>query len=123
MSQATHPNRRIRGSPVTHDTAGGQDFSVDYLRASALQFRETSFKKLEYHSPLEGESERSSRMAKADPVGGSHKASQRRDLVRRREYAPTKLRAKASAVGADAGAAQKRIPYGPSFLKEKARRK
>ena len=37
------------------------------------RFRKTSFKKLEYHSLLEGESERSSRMAKADPVGGSHK--------------------------------------------------
>ncbi len=36
-----------------------------------------------YHSPLGGESEKPSRMAKADAVGGSHKASQRRDLVRR----------------------------------------
>jgi len=36
-----------------------------------------------YHSPLEGESQKSSRMTKADAVGGSHKASQRRDLVRR----------------------------------------
>ena len=26
LSQATHANRRIRGSPLTHDTAGGQDF-------------------------------------------------------------------------------------------------
>ena len=23
LSQVTHSNRRIRGSPVTHDTAGG----------------------------------------------------------------------------------------------------
>ena len=31
---------------------------------------QTSLHTLDYHSPLEGESERSSRMAKADPVGG-----------------------------------------------------
>ena len=48
--------------------------------------------------PLRG-SRRSSRMAKADPVGGSHKASQRRDLVRRRGFAQANLRAKADAVG------------------------
>ena len=45
-------------------------------------------------------------MAKADPVGGSHKASQRRDLVRRRGQAPAKLMAKADAVGAGAGVPQ-----------------
>ena len=44
--------------------------SNDYLPASAPQMGKTSFKNLRYHSPLEGESERSSRMAKADPVGG-----------------------------------------------------
>ena len=33
-------------------------FSIDYLRASAPQFRKASFKKLEYHSPLEGESQK-----------------------------------------------------------------
>jgi len=102
LSQVTHANRRIRGSPLTYDTAGGWDFSIDYLRASAPQSRKTSFKKLKNHSPLEGESEKSSRMAKADPVGGSHKASQRRDLVRRRGFAQPKLQAKADAVGPDA---------------------
>ena len=35
MSQATHANRRIRGSPLTHDTAGGQDFSIDFSRTFA----------------------------------------------------------------------------------------
>ena len=44
-------------------------------------------------------------MAKADPVGGSHKASQGRDLVRRRGSAPAKLMAKADPVGGNARAA------------------
>ena len=26
LPQATHANRRRRGFPLTHDTAGGQDF-------------------------------------------------------------------------------------------------
>ena len=82
--------------------------------ASAPQFPLTSFKKLEYHSPLEGESERSSRMAKADPVGGSHKASQRRDLVRRRGQAPAKLMAKADAVGGTAPAPPIRCGVSPA---------
>jgi len=57
LSQATHANRRIRGSPLTYNTAGGWDFSTDYLPAPGPQFHPTSFKKLKYHSPLEGESE------------------------------------------------------------------
>jgi hypothetical protein len=44
-------------------------FSIDCLRASAPQSRKTSFKKLKYHSPLEGESQKPSRMAKPDAVG------------------------------------------------------
>ena len=44
--------------------------SMDYLRASAPQFHKNVFKKLKNHSPLEGESQKPSRMAKADAVGG-----------------------------------------------------
>ena len=48
--------------------------SNDYLRESAPQFRKTSFKKLKYHSPLEKESQKPSRMAKADAEGGQRGA-------------------------------------------------
>ena len=54
-------------------------------------------------------------MAKADPVGGSHKASQRRDLVRRRGFAQAKLLAKADAEGADAGQAERDAPQSQSL--------
>ena len=56
-------------------------------------------------------------MAKADPVGGSHKASQGRDLVRRHGFAPAKLRAKADAVGNRAGAT---YPTAESHLRDAA---
>ena len=49
---------------------GGQLIARQRQSPSWTFFPQTSFKKLDYHSPLEGESERSSRMAKADPVGG-----------------------------------------------------
>ena len=41
------------------------------------QFPQTSFKKLKYHSPLEGESQKPSPQAKADAVGGQRGASER----------------------------------------------
>ena len=47
--------------------------------------------------PLRGSRRSPSRMAKASAVGGSHKASQRRDLVRRHGFARAKLKAKACA--------------------------
>ena len=53
--------------------------------------------------PLRGSRRSPSRMAKASAVGGSHKASQRRDLVRRRGFAQANLQAKADAVGGDSG--------------------
>ena len=55
---------------LTYNTADGQDSHLIAPGRLPPQFRKTSFKKLEHHSPLEGESERSSRMAKADPEGG-----------------------------------------------------
>ena len=61
--------------------------SVIPRRSSRPPFPPTSFKKLEYHSPLEGESQKSSRMAKASAVGGSHK--QRRMA---RSCAPSRVR-------------------------------
>ena len=51
--------------------------------------------------PLRGSRRSPSRMAKASAEGGSHKASQRRDLVRRRGYARANLQAKADAVAGD----------------------
>ena len=66
-----------------------------------------------YHSPLEGESQKSSRMAKADAEGGSHKASQRRDLVRRRGFAQPKLQAKADAEGVRTSQAVRRRSCAP----------
>ena len=51
--------------------------------------------------PLRGSRRSPSRMAKASAVGGSHKASQRRDLVRRRGFAQVNLQAKARAVAGD----------------------
>ena len=57
------------------------------LRASAPQFRKTSFKKRKYHSPLEGESQKPSRMAKASAVGGAHK---QRPMAR--SCAPSRVR-------------------------------
>ena len=48
--------------------------------------------------PLRGSRRSPSRMAKASAEGGSHKASQRRDLVRRRGYAPANLQAMADGV-------------------------
>ena len=61
------------------------------------------FKHSSITPPLRGSRRSPSRMAKASAVGGSHKASQRRDLVRRRGFAPTKLQAMAAAVGGNAG--------------------
>ena len=56
----------------------------DVNHVPGLTHKLRSLFRTQYHSPLEGESQKSSRMAKADAEGGSHKASQRRDLVRRR---------------------------------------
>ena len=55
------------------------------------------FKHSRITPPLRGSRRSPSRMAKASAVGGSHKASRRRDLVRRRGCAPANLQAKASA--------------------------
>ena len=59
------------------------------------------FKNSSITPPLRGSRRSPSRMAKASAVGGSHKASQRRDLVRRRGFAPANLQAMADAVGGD----------------------
>ena len=79
--------RCIRGSPLTHDPAGGQEFSIDYLRASAPQFAKRRSRNSSITPPLEGESQKSSRMAKASAVGGSHK---QRPMAR--SCAPSRVR-------------------------------
>ena len=74
----------------------------------------TSFNKPSITPPLRGSRTSPSRMAKACAVGGSHKASQRRDLVRRRGQAPAKLKAKAAAVGGTAPAPPIRCGVSPA---------
>ena len=59
------------------------------------------FKHSSITPPLRGSRRSPSRMAKASAEGGSHKASQGRDLVRRHGFAPANLQAKAGAVAGD----------------------
>jgi hypothetical protein len=141
---AALPPHWLEGGPDSRDAAltplrlsptppqGGSDYCCSQQRLPlppagrpAPQSPPNVFQTLKNHSPLEGESERSSRMAKADPVGsqrrgpsrgrrqpepngegfcggGAHKASQGRELVRRHGYAQPKLLAKADAAGGHA---------------------
>ena len=71
---------------------------------------ERPFKHSSITPPLRGSRRSPSRMAKASAEGGSRKASQGRDLVRRRGQARANLQAKAGADGGDRAGASCPLP-------------
>ena len=122
----TAPSLRLplKGGVITVE---GPNYLLPPHTGTPPPFHETPLTKLEYHSPLEGESQKpepngegfcGGGFAQGEPRarscapsrvrtnqvhgegfcgGGAHKASQRRDLVRRSGYARAKLKAKADA--------------------------
>ena len=84
------PDRRQTAPSLRLPLKGGV-ILVHLMRASSIT------------PPLRGSRTSPSRMAKACAEGGSHKASQRRDLVRRRGVARANLQAKADAEGGQRG--------------------
>ncbi len=110
---------------------GGSDCSCFLLgfsypaSGSHPQIPPPSFQNSSITPPLRGSRRSPSRMAKASAEGGTHKASQRRDLVRRRELAQANLQAKATAVGVRTSSAQwcglvRRRGQAPAKLRVKA---
>ena len=94
-----YPSRRLllKGGVITVAPYKGSVIPRRSLHPSFPPKR--PFKHSSITPPLRGSRRSPSRMAKASAEGGSHKASQRRDLVRRRGQARANLQAKADAVG------------------------
>ena len=88
--QVTHANRRIRGSPFTHDTAGGQDFQLIVFGRPLPDSAKRRSRNSSITPPLRG-SRRSlrwgvrTRRANGEilcAVAGKHRPTYRRRLVR-----------------------------------------